>query len=107
MYEQQPLKMSSAEALCQTEAPAPFSVFAFGKLGSNECDDVHSITVPYLLSYLAHGDFSTAVPGSTSCSSATPRRTAPPTPTTRRSGTRPGNPSTTRRCSPSPTGTSG
>jgi cytochrome d ubiquinol oxidase subunit I len=63
MYEQQPLKMSSAEALCRTESPAPFSIFAFGKLGSNECDDVHSITVPYLLSYLAHGDFSTAVPG--------------------------------------------
>ncbi|WP_222266097.1 cytochrome ubiquinol oxidase subunit I [Modestobacter marinus] len=63
MYQQQPLKMSSAEALCETEAPAPFSVFAFGKLGSNECDDVHSWTVPYLLSYLAHGDFSTAVPG--------------------------------------------
>ena len=63
MYEQQPLKMSSAEALCETEAPASFSVLAWGKLGSNECDDVHSITVPYLLSYLAHGDFSTAVPG--------------------------------------------
>jgi cytochrome d ubiquinol oxidase subunit I len=63
MYQQQPLKMSSAEALCETEAPASFSVFAFGKLGNNECDDVHSFTVPYVLSYLAHGDFSTAVPG--------------------------------------------
>jgi cytochrome d ubiquinol oxidase subunit I len=63
MYQQQPLKMSSAEALCETEAPAPFSVFAFGKLGSNECDDVHSVTIPRILSYLAHGDFSTAVPG--------------------------------------------
>jgi cytochrome d ubiquinol oxidase subunit I len=63
MYEQQPLKMSSAEALCETEAPASFSIFAFGKLGSNECDGVHSVTVPYLLSYLAHGDFSSSVPG--------------------------------------------
>jgi cytochrome d ubiquinol oxidase subunit I len=63
MYAQQPLKMSSAEALCETEAPASFSIFAWGKVGSNECDDVHSITVPYLLSFLAHGDFSTAVPG--------------------------------------------
>jgi len=63
MYAQQPLKMSSAEALCETEAPASFSIFAWNKLGSNECDDVHSITVPYLLSFLAHGDFSTAVPG--------------------------------------------
>jgi cytochrome bd ubiquinol oxidase subunit I len=63
MYEQQPLKMSSAEALCQTEAPAPFSIFAWSKFGSNECDDVHSYTVPGLLSFLAHDDFSTAVPG--------------------------------------------
>ncbi|SEO38507.1 cytochrome ubiquinol oxidase subunit I [Trujillonella endophytica] len=63
MYAQQPLKMSSAEALCETEAPAPFSIFAFGKLGSNECDDVHSWTVPGLLSFLAHSDFESAVPG--------------------------------------------
>jgi cytochrome d ubiquinol oxidase subunit I len=63
MYHQQPLKMSSAEALCETEAPASFSIFAVSKFGSNECDDVHSITVPYLLSYLAKGDFSSAVPG--------------------------------------------
>jgi cytochrome d ubiquinol oxidase subunit I len=63
MYHQQPLKMSSAEALCETEAPASFSIFAWNKLGSNECDDVHSITVPGLLSFLAHDDFSTAVPG--------------------------------------------
>ena len=63
MYEQQPLKMSSAEALCETAAPAPFSIFAWGKLGSNECDDVHSYTIPAVLSFLAHHDFSTAVPG--------------------------------------------
>jgi cytochrome d ubiquinol oxidase subunit I len=63
MYQQQPLKMSSAEALCETQAPAPFSLFAFSKFGSQDCDDVHSFTIPYLLSYLAHGDFSTAVPG--------------------------------------------
>jgi cytochrome d ubiquinol oxidase subunit I len=63
MYEQQPLKMSSAEALCRTAEPAPFSIFAWSKFGSNECDDVHSITVPGLLSFLAHDDFSSAVPG--------------------------------------------
>src|SRR4051812_43436825 len=63
MYEQQPLKMSSAEALCETRAPAPFSIFAVGKLGSNGCDDGHSVTVPALLSSLAHSDFSPAVPG--------------------------------------------
>src|SRR3712207_8862957 len=59
MYAQQPLKMSSAEALCETEAPASFSIFAWSKLGSNECDDVHSITVPYLLSFLAQDRKST------------------------------------------------
>jgi cytochrome d ubiquinol oxidase subunit I len=63
MYEQQPLKMSSAEALCETEAPAPFSIFAWSKFGNASCDEVHSITVPGLLSFLAHDDFSTAVPG--------------------------------------------
>jgi cytochrome d ubiquinol oxidase subunit I len=63
MYQQQPLKMSSAEALCNTEAPASFSIFAFNKLGSNECDDVHSFTIPYILSFLAHSDFSSPVPG--------------------------------------------
>jgi cytochrome d ubiquinol oxidase subunit I len=63
MYQQQPLKMSSAEALCETEAPASFSIFAWNKLGSNECDDVHSITVPGLLSFLAYNDFSSEVPG--------------------------------------------
>jgi cytochrome bd ubiquinol oxidase subunit I len=64
MYEQQPLKMSAAEALCETSAPAPLSVFAIGKLGG-ECDDVTSWTVPGLLSFLAHGDFSSPVPGVT------------------------------------------
>jgi cytochrome d ubiquinol oxidase subunit I len=63
MFQQQPLKMSSAEALCTTEAPASFSIFALSKLGSNECDDVRSFTVPYVLSFLANGDFSSPVPG--------------------------------------------
>ncbi len=62
MYQQQPLKMSAAEALCETSAPAPLSVFAIGKLGG-DCDDVTSWTVPGLLSFLAHGDFSSEVPG--------------------------------------------
>jgi cytochrome d ubiquinol oxidase subunit I len=62
MYAQQPLKMSAAEALCETSAPAPLSIFAIGKLGG-ECDDVTSWTVPALLSFLAHGDLSSPVPG--------------------------------------------
>ncbi len=62
MYAQQPLKMSAAEALCETSAPAPLSVFAIGRLGG-ECGDVTSWTVPGLLSFLAHGDLSSPVPG--------------------------------------------
>ena len=62
MYAQQPLKMSAAEALCETSAPAPLSVFAIGRLGG-DCDDVTSWTVPGLLSFLAHGDLSSPVPG--------------------------------------------
>ncbi|WP_127783057.1 cytochrome ubiquinol oxidase subunit I [Rhodococcus sp. X156] len=63
MYQQQPMKMSSAEALCNTEQPAAFSVFAVGKANSNQCDDVHSVTIPGVLSLLAHGNFSDPVPG--------------------------------------------
>ncbi len=62
LYRQQPIKMSSAEALCETRAPAPFSIFAVGELGG-DCDQVTSWTVPGVLSFLAHGDFTSAVPG--------------------------------------------
>ncbi|GAA2466860.1 cytochrome ubiquinol oxidase subunit I [Streptomyces macrosporus] len=61
MYEQQPMKMAAAEALWETEGPAPFSVFAYG-----DVDDGHNevaIEIPGLLSFLAHSDFSTPVPG--------------------------------------------
>jgi len=63
MFEQQPMKMSAAEALCETEAPAGFSVFAVGDVGDADCEEVKSITVPTLLSLLAHGDFDTEVQG--------------------------------------------
>jgi cytochrome d ubiquinol oxidase subunit I len=61
MYEQQPMKMASAEALWETEAPAPFSLFAVGDVdeGHNEV----AIEVPGLLSFLAHDNFDDAVPG--------------------------------------------
>ena len=48
------MKMAAAEALYETEQPAPFSLFAIGKLDGSE-DDVHS-SVPGLLSFLATGD---------------------------------------------------
>ncbi|MFD7652398.1 cytochrome ubiquinol oxidase subunit I [Actinosynnema sp. NPDC059797] len=63
MFEQQPMKMAAAEALCHTESPAAFSVFAVGDVSRPDCENVKSITVPALLSFLAHSDFSTEVKG--------------------------------------------
>ncbi|QUG99517.1 cytochrome ubiquinol oxidase subunit I [Saccharopolyspora erythraea] len=63
MFEQQPMKMASAEALCHTEQPAGFSIFAVGDVGRSNCEDVKSLTVPYLLSYLANGDIHSEVKG--------------------------------------------
>ena len=61
MYEQQPMKMAAAEALWDSEAPAPFSVFAYGDVeaGHNKV----AIEIPGLLSFLAHDNFSEEVPG--------------------------------------------
>ncbi|WP_163511420.1 cytochrome ubiquinol oxidase subunit I [Fodinicola acaciae] len=63
MFEQQPMKMASAEALCHTEKPASFSVFAIGDVARPECESVKSLTVPFLLSFLAHGDLTSEVRG--------------------------------------------
>ncbi len=63
MFQQQPMKMASAEALCHSEAPASFSIFAVGDVSQPNCEDVKSFTVPYVLSYLAEGDFSSEVEG--------------------------------------------
>ncbi|GGM76116.1 cytochrome ubiquinol oxidase subunit I [Longimycelium tulufanense] len=63
MFEQQPMKMAAAEALCHTEEPASFSVFAVGDVSRADCESVKSITVPALLSFLAKNDFSSEVKG--------------------------------------------
>ncbi|MFI5615417.1 cytochrome ubiquinol oxidase subunit I [Amycolatopsis sp. NPDC051903] len=63
MFEQQPMKMASAEALCHTEKPASFSILAIGDVAGANCEDVKTFTVPALLSFLAHNDFSTEVQG--------------------------------------------
>ncbi|OZM73166.1 cytochrome ubiquinol oxidase subunit I [Amycolatopsis antarctica] len=63
MFEQQPMKMAAAEALCHTESPASFSIFAVGDVADANCEDVKTFTVPALLSFLAHNDFSTEVKG--------------------------------------------
>lgn len=62
MYEQQPMKMASAEAACNIGST--FSVLTIGDLGTNDCDSLRPlIEIPGLLSFLAHGDFDTQVPG--------------------------------------------
>ncbi|WP_427017220.1 cytochrome ubiquinol oxidase subunit I [Pseudarthrobacter sp. P1] len=62
MFEQQPMKMAAAEAACHDGTS--FSVLSWGDVGSRNCDDVVAlIEVPGLLSFLAHGDFSTEVKG--------------------------------------------
>ncbi|MGW4396031.1 cytochrome ubiquinol oxidase subunit I [Amycolatopsis nivea] len=63
MFEQQPMKMASAEALCHTEKPASFSIIAIGDVANANCEDVKTFNVPALLSFLAHNDFSTEVKG--------------------------------------------
>jgi cytochrome d ubiquinol oxidase subunit I len=61
MTKQQPMKMASAEALWETQGPAPFSLFAIGDVekGRNSVE----IEIPRLLSFLAHGNFHDPVPG--------------------------------------------
>jgi cytochrome d ubiquinol oxidase subunit I len=63
MFQQQPMKMAAAEALCHTEQPAGFSIFAYGDVQRPDCENVKSITVPALLSFLAHNDFHSEVKG--------------------------------------------
>ncbi|WP_084105315.1 cytochrome ubiquinol oxidase subunit I [Demequina sp. NBRC 110056] len=64
MFEQQPLKMAAAEALCETEQPAGFSVLAIGDMGTTDCNEVNNIiVVPNLLSFLATGTWDGEVTG--------------------------------------------
>jgi len=62
MFEQQPMKMAAAEAACHDGTG--FSVLAIGNLGARDCSEViNIIEVQGLLSFLAHGDFTTEVRG--------------------------------------------
>lgn len=61
MTDQQPMKMAAAEALWNTEQPASFSLFTIGTLDGNQ--EVFSIRVPSVLSFLATGDFNGKVEG--------------------------------------------
>ncbi|MCQ4117891.1 cytochrome ubiquinol oxidase subunit I [Rhodococcus tibetensis] len=56
MFEQQPMKMASAESLCHTATDPDFSILTVGT--HNNCDGVtHVLDVPFVLSYLAEGEF--------------------------------------------------
>ncbi|MBB4854692.1 cytochrome d ubiquinol oxidase subunit I [Mycobacteroides chelonae] len=56
MFQQQPMKMASAESLCYTEKDPKFSVLTVGT--HNNCASVaHAISVPYVLPFLAEGRF--------------------------------------------------
>jgi cytochrome d ubiquinol oxidase subunit I len=61
MTKQQPMKMAAAEALYDTVAPASFSVFTIGSL--NGRDEIFSVRVPRLLSFLATGTWNGEVEG--------------------------------------------
>jgi len=61
MFEQQPMKMAAAEALCDTESGPGLSVFAVGDV-SQECD-VRSLVIPGLLSFLATDTWDAEIPG--------------------------------------------
>jgi cytochrome d ubiquinol oxidase subunit I len=57
MFQQQPMKMASAESLCHTKTDPKFSVLTVGT--HNNCDSVtHLIEVPYVLPFLAEGKLS-------------------------------------------------
>lgn len=66
MYEQQPMKMSAAEANCirpDDGSGTPFSLLAFGDFSSNNCEDVNQILeIPGLTSFLAKSNFNTQLP---------------------------------------------
>ncbi|MFC7247549.1 cytochrome ubiquinol oxidase subunit I [Catellatospora aurea] len=61
MTEVQPMKMAAAEALYNTEQPAPFSLFTIGTLDGSR--PVWSLDVPRVLSLLATGTFDGRVQG--------------------------------------------
>ena len=61
MTEQQPMKMAAAEALWNTSTPASFSVFTLGTLDGSE--EVYSLRIPKLLSFMSTGDMNGTVEG--------------------------------------------
>ena len=68
MFEQQPMKMASAEALCHTETGASFSILSVAgpRAFSQDCTDIsHIIEIPYVTSILATNDPNATLKGVT------------------------------------------
>jgi cytochrome d ubiquinol oxidase subunit I len=66
MFKQQPMKMASAEALCETQTGAPFSVLTVGgpDAFAQDCSSVtHLIEVPHMTSFLATHTFDSTLEG--------------------------------------------
>ncbi len=61
IYQTQPMKMASIEALWQTEQPASFSILTIGDLSGKR--EIWSLRLPYLTSFLACNNFTCAVQG--------------------------------------------
>jgi cytochrome d ubiquinol oxidase subunit I len=61
MTEVQPMKMAAAEALWDSQSQASFSIFTVGTRDATH--EVFSVRVPYLLSYISHGDIHATVEG--------------------------------------------
>ncbi|OCG73299.1 cytochrome ubiquinol oxidase subunit I [Microbacterium sediminis] len=62
MYEQQPMKMASAEAACHTGSS--FSILSIGDPGTTDCEDVVTlIEVPGLLGFLGTNEWGAEMPG--------------------------------------------
>ena len=63
MVKQQPMKMAAAEALFDTQGPAPFSLFATGELDAEPAAHERRRADPDLLSLLATGHLDGDVKG--------------------------------------------
>ncbi|OGO74996.1 MAG: cytochrome D ubiquinol oxidase subunit I, partial [Chloroflexi bacterium RIFOXYC12_FULL_59_14] len=61
MYTSQPMKMAALEALWETEQPASFSLLTIGDLSGKE--EVWSIRIPYVMSFLACNNFTCEIKG--------------------------------------------
>ena len=63
LVKQQPMKMAAAEALFETQGPAPFSLFATGDWTPNPERTNVDVQIPHLLSLLATGKWDGDVKG--------------------------------------------